>query len=138
MAKLHGKAFDLEVNAVDISTATRKFGLAISVDTAEVTNAASGGSKEYLEGNSDATMSADGPCDFGAGLQDATVFALIGAGADTVHILGDGGSAIAAGNPEYQQSGILTGYNIDFDITKDISWSASWQRSGGTTRDVVA
>lgn len=137
MAKKHGKAFGATINSVDVRTAASKASIKFKVDTAEVTNAASAGNKEYLEGNADATLSVDGPADFGAGLQDATMFALIGGGATSWKLKADGGSANAATNPEYQQSAILTDYGIDFDIGGAVTYSAGAQRTGATTRAVA-
>ena len=46
------------------------------------------------------------------------------------------GAANSATNPEYQQPAIMTDYSIDFDVSKEISFSASAQRTGPTTRAV--
>lgn len=137
MAKIHGKKFGITVNSVNVRVAARKASWKAKVDTADVTNAASAGNKEYLEGNADANISVDGPCDFGAGLQDATMFACIGAGAVAVNTKPDGSVANSPTNPEMQQSAILTDYGIDYDIGKDVSYSAGFQRTGATTRAVA-
>lgn len=137
MAKKHGKAFGATVGSTDIRVAARKATFQLKVDTAEVTNAASAGNKEYLEGNADATYSFEGIADFGVGLQDAVQFAQVGGGAVALKTKPDGGSANSATNPEMQSSGILTDYALDYDVGKEIGFSSSYQRTGATTRAVA-
>lgn len=137
MAKYHGKEFGISVNAVDLKAAAAKAGIKFKVDTGDVSNAGGSGHKEYVEGMDDATLDLSGSADFGAGLQDATMFALIGGGATTWKVKPDNGAANGATNPEFQQSAILTDYGIDFDIGGPVAYSSSAQRTGATTRAVA-
>ena len=137
MAKYHGKEFGISVNAVDLKAAASKASIKFKVDTGDVSNAGGSGHKEYVEGMDDATVDLSGPADFGAGLQDATHFALIGGGATAWKVKPDNGAANDPTNPEYQQSAILTDYSIDFDIGGPVVYSAAAQRSGATTRAVA-
>ena len=134
MAKYHGKKFGISVNAVDLKSAAAKASLKIKVDTGDVSNAGGNGHKEYVEGMDDATLDLSGPADFGAGLQDATMFACIGNGPTTWKVKPDNNAANSATNPEYQQAAILSDYSIDFDTGSPVSFSAAAQRTGATTR----
>lgn len=133
MAKVHGQQHVTTVNTVDLSDWVAKTSLKHKVDTGDVSNAGGGGNKEYLEGMADATMDISGPAGLAAAESDATLFALIGAGAKT-HKVKATTAAAGAGNPEYSISGILTDYGLDFDIGGGVSYSASIQRTGATTR----
>ena len=134
MAKYHGKKFGISVNAVDLKAAAAKASLKIKVDTGDVSNAGGSGHKEYVEGMDDGTLDLSGPADFGAGLQDATMFACIGNGPTTWKVKPDNSAANSATNPEYQQAAILSDYSIDFDVGSPVSFSAAAQRTGATTR----
>jgi hypothetical protein len=133
MAKYHGQQHLTTINAVDLKAAIAKTSLKFKVDTGDVSNAGGAGKKEYVEGMSDATLDLSGPADFGAGLQDATVFALIGGGATAWKVKAST-AATGATNPEYSQSAIMTDYSIDFDIGGPVTYSVSGQRTGATTR----
>lgn len=136
MAKIHTKQFVPTINAVDLKAFANKASLKMKVDTADVSNAGGSGHKEYLEGMDDATLDLSGPAGMAAGESDATLFALIGAGAKAWN-LKPTTAAPGVGNPEYQQSAILTDYGIDFDIGSGVTYSASAQRTGATTRAVA-
>ena len=53
MTKRHGKLLRLYMDPFNVSGLASKFGRKLKVDTADVTNFGSAGSKEYLEGRYD-------------------------------------------------------------------------------------
>ena len=122
---------------VDPQTQTRLDELAEKANLGQLTEEEREEYTEYVEGMDDATLDLSGPADFGAGLQDASMFALIGAGATSWKLKPNNAAANSATNPEFQQDAILTDYSLDFDVSKEISFSASAQRTGATPRAVV-
>ena len=135
MARLHGKDWSTTVNAVEHSTTGQTSSFNISIDTAEVT-AAADTSKEYLEGDYGWDASIDGYADFGAGLQDATDFAMIGAGEQAYVWKADDG-AVGATNPSYTGNVFLTSYSLSAGVGDGVTFSSSYIGKGDISRNVA-
>jgi len=137
MALKHGNDFGVTINAVDFKAYVSTLGFNLSVDTAEVTTPNDAGNKTYLEGNADATLDISGPTDYGSATSDATLFGLIGGGIIATTFEPDNDAAISVTNPTYTQNAILTSYSQTFDVGGALTYSASFQRTGASTRTTV-
>lgn len=132
MALKHGKAFSVTVNSVDMSNYASDGSMAISIDTAETTTAGDS-AKTFLEGDYTATHSINGPADFATSTQDATMFALIGAGATNV-VWKPQATTVSTTNPSYTQSAIMTSYQLNFGVGDAVKYSAAWQGTSTVAR----
>lgn len=128
MATAHGRRTYISVDGTDITAYVDSSDFARTQDTADET-AYGPDDKEYLGGHEDATFNASGKF-------DPTVDTVLAGVLDgeTVEIIwgpaGDG-----SGMPRYTSDFLVTNYQVSAPVADKVSWSASFQRTGPTTRD---
>jgi hypothetical protein len=135
MAKIHGKDADVSINAVAVEDDGNEVTLDIAVDTPEITSF-SDAAKEFLEGVYGWTMTYRGFFEPTSGKNDATIFAMLGAGAKTVSVT-PGGGAASADNPEYTGSAFLTSYSVRTPRDGPVEVTAVFTGHGALTRAVA-
>lgn len=133
MARVHGKNWHSTVNSVAMSTTGQSHTLNINVDTSDVT-AAVDTSKEFVVGDYGWDVSIDGAADFGTSLQDATLFALVGAGVETAWLWNPSTSTTATTNPKYSGNAILTSYSLTSGVSDAVTFSSSFLGNGDLAR----
>ena len=139
MAFIHGKnsKFSIDNSAgtpVDISAYCEEVSLSRDIETAETTTFGNG-SKTYIIGLSDATMSVSGKFDAdGASTVDSVLSGILGQEASVSFDYVPGGGSISASNPGYQGECYLTSYEVSGGVGDVTSFSASFQITGSVTR----
>lgn len=135
MAFRHGKSavFKLDnssASLTDISAYLDDVSLPRSIETAETTTfGVSGGSKTYVTGLNDATISLSGK-------YDSTVDALLAGvlGQDTLLNWNYGPEGSTAGRIKFTGTAILTKYDVKSPVGGVVTFSADLQVSGSITR----
>jgi predicted secreted protein len=128
---IHGKNGFMSVNTDDVSTYLDSAGLDKSLDTAEVSTFGMD-DKEYIAGLRDATFSLEGKW-------DATIDGLMADIEDEIETSGVvafeyGPAGSTAGLVKYSGNAIMTAYNIAQNVNGEITFSASFQVTGGVNR----
>lgn len=135
MAVKHGKNLDHTINTVSVEDFTK--GVEISIDNDVVEASAAGdAAKEHIEGIYGWVMDGDYNWNPASGKNDATIFALLGAGAKAIDVT-PGGGAAAAENPKYEGNAILKSYKISIPHDGLITSKASYQGTGALSRTVA-
>lgn len=125
------------LNAVDATTWFRDTSISASVETAETTTyGVAGGSKTYLAGLSDATLSLTGLFEDSTGGADETIAALLGSDTPIVFTVAQDGG-LTAGRRCVLGSSIETKYDISSPVADVVSTSLDLQQSAETARGVV-
>ena len=135
----HGKLAGLHIRqqsstlATNISSYLTSIDFPRSVDTAEVTTFnTSNGSKTYVTGLNDATISVEG---IWSTTPDGILSLLIGASSGTTFwYQTPSTSAVAAPFVQYTGGAILTSYNPPSGVGDAVTFSADFQISGTITR----
>ena len=130
---IHGKNGFMSVNTVDVSTFLDSAGLDKSLDTAEVSTFGDD-DKEYIAGLKDATFSTEGKWDATIDGTMAAIETEISANGVVAFEYGPAGDT--SGNVKYSGNAIMTAYNISQNINGEITFSASYQVTGGVSRGV--
>jgi hypothetical protein len=128
MAAVHGSNSYVTVDADNVTGYLDQASLEKMVDTAETT-AFGDDDKEFIAGLRDTTLNISGHWDaaqdqFAADWDDGAVVSCI---------VGPAGNT--AGNVRYTFNALITSYTVDMPVSGRVSWSASLQRTGATTRD---
>lgn len=127
MAEVHGSNSYLSVDGTDVSAYTDNATLSFSVATADVT-AFADDDNNYIAGTEDATISHGGNWD---ATQDGVSYGTFDQ-ATVATVVGPAGNV--GGNVSYTQNALVTGYSIQMNSTNKVTFSASYQRTGATTR----
>jgi predicted secreted protein len=132
---IHGKNGFMSVNTDDVSTYLDSAGLDKSLDTAEVSTFGMD-DKEYIAGLRDATFSLEGKW-------DATIDGLMADVETEIETAGVvafeyGPAGNGNGLVKYSGNAIMTAYNIQGGVNGEITFSASFQVTGGVTRGVFS
>ena len=131
MAYTHGKDADVEIADSGsvyrlFSTYTATVGLSRSVDTADVTNLASG-AKEYIAGLADGTLKIDGYFDATA---EGYLTGLIGIAAKGFYFYPNGKTT---GQPRKAGNCLLTSLDVEAGVDGAVKLSAEFQVTGAIT-----
>jgi hypothetical protein len=129
MPAVHGSDAYVSIDGNNITIYTDQASLDKMIETAETT-AFSNDDKTFIAGLRDSTLSIGGYWDsaldgFAANWDD---------GAFVPCIVGPNGSV--TGRVRYTLNALITNYAVDAPVGARVSWSASLQRTGATTRDV--
>lgn len=140
MTKKHGACLRLYFDEFNASGYASKFSRKIKVDTSDVSNFGSAGSKEYLEGMRDWTGDWTGFFDNTAAGWDYETFARLQNGSD--HYVGQVlaatvAASAAAGDTCWEDVVHWTDQPREFDIGGSIALSGSLQGTGGTSQGTV-
>ena len=136
MAFVHGKSavFKIDNSAgtlTDISAYVDNVDFPQTVETAETTTFGAG-SKTYIVGLKDSTLSVSGKWDGAASAVDVTLSGIVGQSATVTFEYGPGGST--AGLVKYTGEAILTGYSVSAPVGDVVTFSADFQVTGNVTR----
>ena len=140
MAKRHCIHSRVYIDDFNLSTVANKTNRAISVDTADVTNMSSGGSKEYLEGPYDLTSGVTAFADLADENWDEVAFSKVTTAGDDHYVLqlvGLGATIPAPLDIAWEDIVRWTAQPRSFDIGGAIMLDGSWQGTGGTARGIV-
>jgi len=135
MAKIHGKNCDVMINTVAVEDDGNEVTLDISVDLPESTSF-SDVAKEVLEGVYGWTLAYRGFFEPTAAKNDATIFAMLGAGVKTISVT-PGGGAAAANNPKYSGSAFLSAYSVRTPVAGAVEINATFTGHGALSRLVA-
>lgn len=137
MARIHAQAANFTFNSVALEDELSKIELGFEQDSAEVTAFADSG-KAFVVGKYDAKYEVSGAADFAASQGDATIYAAIAAATAYTTLFDPvGGVTPAAGNPVYTSSAFVKSYKITSDVKDAVKYSATFQATGLTDRDVT-
>jgi hypothetical protein len=127
------------VNGVDLSDHARSATIETTRDEVEVTSFGAQ-SKEYLLGLGDATITVEFLQDFDSGEVDETLWPLSQSDTPFTVAVRPTSGAIAADNPEYSMSAVLTTYNpIAGQVGAESATTVTFRNASqaGITRDVT-
>jgi hypothetical protein len=139
MAKRHGRFSSVFIDAVNASGLVNTASLALSADTAEVTNFASGGNKEYLEGALGGTANWTGFWDNADDGFDEVMYAAISTQGDD-HYFGiytHLAASLAAADPGYEMVFRWTGQPRELDVGNALMLNGDMQLTGIISRGGV-
>lgn len=133
----HGKNTVVLVNEYNLSSYFNEATTANSIETSETTTyGAAGGSKTYVTGLNDGTVSVSGLFDGDTAAIDAVLTSVLGSDTDVNFTVAyDGGMTIGARCATGQS--IMTSYEVSSPVADVVSTSAEFQPDGGVSRGVV-
>jgi len=136
MAFVHGKSTVFKVDnsggtLTDISAYVDNVDFPQTVETAETTTFGSG-SKTYIVGLKDSTISISGKWDGAASAVDVTLSGILGQSATVTFEYGPSGST--AGNVKYTGECMLTNYSVSAPVGDVVTFSGDFQVTGAVTR----
>jgi hypothetical protein len=118
-----------------ISANVAQVTISLEADDIEVTNFASGGSRERIGGLKDGTFSMELHQDFALGSIDSTFFTNLGGTVAVAVRPQNGTAAIGSANPEYRFNVLVTEYSPVDSAVGDLStFSVSYPISGAVAR----
>lgn len=137
MAFRHGKNTKVLVGAYDLSSFFNEASIAASVETAETTTfGASGGSKTYVTGLNDATLSLAGMFDGDANAIDEVLVGVLGSDTDVnFTVAQDGGMVLGARC--IIGAAIETKYDLSSPVSDVVKSSADFQFDAGASRGII-
>ena len=141
MSFVHGKstAFKLDNSAgsvVDLSIYCDEVSFPRTIETGEITTfQASGGSKTYLVGLNDATISLSGKFHSTLDAHMAGVVSAQAAGTQVTGTFEYGPGGGTAGAIRYTGECIVTSYEVSSPVSDVVTWSAELQVTGAITRN---
>jgi len=133
MAFIHGKSASVLFQATDLSAFLNSWDTTLTADTAEVTTFGNG-SKAYIAGGKDATVSLSGFFDGATSAVDEVLAAAIGG--TKVLTLAEAGVA-TIGNRALVGQAINTSYQVSTPVGDAVTISAEAQVTGGMSSGVV-
>lgn len=137
MAFRHGKNTKVLVNASDLSSYFNDVTANATVEVAETTTfGATGGSKTYVTGLNDGTLSLSGLFDGAAGAVDEVISGVLGSSTDVNFTIAQDGGLTVGSRCIIGQS-IDTKYDVKAPVAGVVSVSADFQADGGTDPGVV-
>lgn len=133
----HGKNTRVLVGSTDLSSFFREAAAATSIETAETTTfGVASGSKTYVTGLSDSTVSLTGLFDGDVGAADEVISTALGSDTDIVFTVAQDGG-LTVGRRCFLGQAIETKYDISSPIGDVISTSLDLQTDGEAGRGVV-
>ena len=131
MAFLHGKDAAVSLNSQSLSAYTSSVEFSRDIDTADV-SAFGDQAKEYIPGQTDATVSLEGSYDdtTSTGPHDFFTGLISGDAATTLLYQPEG---TGTGLVQYSVSAIVTSYVESVPVSDKITWSAELQCTGAIT-----
>lgn len=136
MAIIAVKATDVELGGTDYSAQIASATLTVDVEALDTTTFTTSGWKTFVGGLKSATLNLELKRDTDLSGLQAYIWTNLGV-VVTFSLLVDGDSAIAAGNPEFQGSVLITQESIGAQVGQLMSNSLSFPVSGAITRDVT-
>ena len=136
MAIIAVKATDVELGGTDYSAQIASATLTVDVEALDTTTFTTSGWKSHVGGLKSATLNLELKRDTDLSGLQAYIWTNLGV-VVTFSLLVDGDSAIAAGNPEFQGSVLITQESIGAQVGQLMSNSLSFPVSGAITRDVT-
>jgi len=133
MAFVHGKSAAFLIDEFDLSAFFNSADVALTAETAETTTFGDG-SKKYIAGLRDATVSLAGLFDGSANAVDEVLQAALGAAA-IISVCPAGVSAI--GNRAEMADALATSYGVSATVADAVQVSAEAQVTGGVLQGVV-
>lgn len=131
MAFRHGKNTKVLINASDLSSYFTDASVSASVEVAETTTyGVAGGSKTYVTGLNDATVSLSGLFDGAAGAVDPVLSAVLGSDTDVNFTIGQDGGLSTGGRCIIGQA-IDTKYDVKAPVSGVVSVAADLQTDAG-------
>lgn len=133
----HGKNTVVLVNEYNLSSYFNEASTTNSIETSETTTyGVTGGSKTYVTGLNDGTVSVSGLFDGDSGAVDAVLTSVLGSETDVKFTVAyDGGMTIGARCATGES--IMTSYEVSSPVGDVVSTSAEFQPDGGVARGVV-
>lgn len=117
-----------------ISSNVAQVTIALEADDIEVTNFASGGTRERIGGLRSGTFSMELHQDYALGSMDSTFFTNLG-GTVAVAVRPGGTAAVGTANPEYRFNVLVTGYDsVDSAVGDLNTFSIQYPITGAVTR----
>tara|TARA_Y100000310_G_scaffold212376_1_gene213221 strand:+ start:5718 stop:6458 length:741 start_codon:yes stop_codon:yes gene_type:complete len=129
MAFVHGKDFEVFVNATDLTAYFDDASESQSMDTAE-TSTFGNSFKTYLQGLIDGTLSLSGKYDGTSGAVDDILSGAIGAATNPVVSAFPSGTT-AVGDPGVLQQAVMSSYDVSGSIGDVVTVSAEFQGDAG-------
>lgn len=133
----HGKNTRVLVNASDLSSYFNDVAVNATIEVAETTTYGSaGGSKTYVTGLNDATVSVGGLFDGAAGAVDEVISGILGSSTDVNFTIAQDGGLVVGSRCIIGQA-IDTKYDVKAPVAGVVSVSADFQTDGGSDPGVV-
>ena len=114
MSKIAARDMDVTINSVALESYVDTFSLNVKPEAPVVTTFADAGPRR-VQANYDWDQSMGGANDFASGGLDATIFALVSAGA-VAQTIETTGAVAGASAPTYTGSSILTSYQLSWGV----------------------
>lgn len=135
MPFIHGKSAAVLHGIYDLSAYMNNATTNSSVETGETTNFGSGGSKTYIAGLKDGTLSLAGLFDGAAGAVDVVLSGALGTNDVVTTVMPQGAGTI--GNRAILAWSTETSYDVTTPVADVVSVSAEFQADGGIDNGVV-